>query len=761
MADLFFKILVETTGSSANTRKYFAFYSSSLVQDTDGSLGAKEIVRRIQAMPSCSYEIGPGEPLAFHGSDKFVDFKTAFSSSYAYTAGETSGSEPGPIIFHDKELSSRNVVRYKFYGPGVAGAIGVADDVWNYPEKFQLAEQDSKDNSFQGDLLADTVFVKEGIRLSSQARVKGNMLFDSSGSSNTGLTFVGHDAAGTSEVLSFLSMTDQTASIKTELDGGNPKMFNIGAKQLNSQKLETRTIGFATNYDPNNSIEISGTNTSLEIQNLRTLNCTGSATGVTDFQALKLEFPINDNAVLGYPLKDYNDGTNTTNVAAANAMVYTLRNNSQEGDFNAAGVAFVLGKRAAQLTNSGAQVTTWSGSAFQIYPVRPDLGGQGHQISSMQVNMPLLASTLESSGSATVGTNLEVATDLAVGNKIHHLGDDNTYIQFDIADQMVFYAGGQAMLKLNEDSSDAVVINEDSGDVNFRVESNGLSSALKVDGGSDFIGIGTGTQDADSLARLTVEQTTGNYVLCLRNTYTVNDSADGLMINYSVTSDVDSSGHFIQVRDGNDDIQYEVRGNNAGGFSEGSSFTAGHDTACEDYNDMLPGMILESTGEMWYKPIEKTSETALPFTKLSNTNGSPTVFGVVGGTLVKYDATGSITNVPVEEQRYIKNGWCLKPAFPRYARNAPTGSGNIHLNTMSIGEGVVWITNINGEVANGDFIESSVIKGYGRKQDDDILRSKTVAKCTETIDWSQVSSSIEHSGSAYKKYLAACTYHCG
>ena len=68
---------------------------------------------------------------------------------------------------------------------------------------------------------------------------------------------------------------------------------------------------------------------------------------------------------------------------------------------------------------------------------------------------------------------------------------------------------------------------------------------------------------------------------------------------------------------------------------------------------------------------------------------------------------------------------------------------------------------INGEIENGDYIESSVIKGYGRKQDDDILRSKTVAKCTETIDWTQVTSSIQYSGSNYKKYLCAATFHCG
>ena len=384
----------------------------------------------------------------------------------------------------------------------------------------------------------------------------------------------------------------------------------------------------------------------------------------------------------------------------------------------------------------------------------------------LDVSGDLTAATITMTGKIDTSGEVEAehlhsTDDIEVGSDIFHSSDTDTKIAF-TSDRIDIDAGGVPMIDIVEDgASSYIAINQDANDVNFRVESSGETNMIKVDGGNDFMGIGTGTQDSVSLPRLTIEQDTANYVLTLRNTYTAHDSADGLMLRYSRTADMDANAHFFQVLDGDDDIQYELRGNNAGGFSEGSSFTAGHDTACEDYDDMLPGMILESTGEMWYKPIDKTMETALPFTKLSDTNGSSTVFGVVSGTLVKYDATGSISNVPIKEQRYIKNGWCLKPSFPRYARNAPTGSGNIHLNTMSIGEGVVWVTNINGEISNGDFIESSVIKGYGRKQDDDILRSKTVAKCTETINWSEITSSIQYSGSAYKKYLAAATFHCG
>ena len=91
----------------------------------------------------------------------------------------------------------------------------------------------------------------------------------------------------------------------------------------------------------------------------------------------------------------------------------------------------------------------------------------------------------------------------------------------------------------------------------------------------------------------------------------------------------------------------------------------------------------------------------------------------------------------------------------------PMDEGYRSAQVMSIGEGCMWVTNINGPIEDGDLIESSVISGYGRLQDDDIMRSRTVAKCTEDIDWDSVSETIDHDGVSYKKYLTTCTFHCG
>ena len=100
-------------------------------------------------------------------------------------------------------------------------------------------------------------------------------------------------------------------------------------------------------------------------------------------------------------------------------------------------------------------------------------------------------------------------------------------------------------------------------------------------------------------------------------------------------------------------------------------------------------------------------------------------------------------------------------AFPGIQVDNPLPADHVQASVMSVGEGAIWVTNINGEIQNGDLIESSTIPGHGRLQSDDIMRSKTVAKCTEQIDWSSIVDTVSHQGSSYKKYLATCTFHCG
>ena len=79
----------------------------------------------------------------------------------------------------------------------------------------------------------------------------------------------------------------------------------------------------------------------------------------------------------------------------------------------------------------------------------------------------------------------------------------------------------------------------------------------------------------------------------------------------------------------------------------------------------------------------------------------------------------------------------------------------------SLGEGGMWVTNINGNIEVGDYITSSEIDGYGCKQNSDTLHNYTVAKCCSVINWTYASNTITHYNQLYKRVFIACTYHCG
>jgi len=156
-------------------------------------------------------------------------------------------------------------------------------------------------------------------------------------------------------------------------------------------------------------------------------------------------------------------------------------------------------------------------------------------------------------------------------------------------------------------------------------------------------------------------------------------------------------------------------------------FTGAHDVFLSDDTpeDIEPGMIVSATGEV--KTRDGSISSTAPTVRLSSTENDRSIFGVyVLPTTIQDDSWLA----PWKEKR--------------------TAAVN------ALGEGRVLVTDVNGELKLGDWVTSSTAPGYGMKQDDDLLHSYTVAKVTETVDWSEVPGKKKH-----KKYLIACTYVCG
>jgi hypothetical protein len=131
----------------------------------------------------------------------------------------------------------------------------------------------------------------------------------------------------------------------------------------------------------------------------------------------------------------------------------------------------------------------------------------------------------------------------------------------------------------------------------------------------------------------------------------------------------------------------------------------------------------------WKSAIDKEGifiEDALPIIKLSRVKKDKRVFGVLG------DPKRNCNS----KERLIVN---------------------------SVGEGAICVCNTNGNIENGDYIQSSDVLGHGEKQDDDILHNYTVAKATIDCNFELNSPYYEciERPDGIRTAFIACTYHCG
>ncbi|MEA3357973.1 MAG: hypothetical protein U9R17_00945 [Thermodesulfobacteriota bacterium] len=166
-------------------------------------------------------------------------------------------------------------------------------------------------------------------------------------------------------------------------------------------------------------------------------------------------------------------------------------------------------------------------------------------------------------------------------------------------------------------------------------------------------------------------------------------------------------------------------------------FTGAHEVKLSDSFPELtiPGMIVSVTGDTIVRKRKDGTvsiSSTLPTVALSNSAKDKKVFGVL------------VSETPLPEDHWYKG-----------IEGERFGIVN------ALGEGRVWVSNINGNIQAGDYITTSNIAGYGQMQDDDLLHSYTLGKSTENIDWDSVEETVEHNGEIFRVYLMAVVYTSG
>ena len=185
------------------------------------------------------------------------------------------------------------------------------------------------------------------------------------------------------------------------------------------------------------------------------------------------------------------------------------------------------------------------------------------------------------------------------------------------------------------------------------------------------------------------------------------------------------------------------------------SFTGQHksksinDTIYDNIEDYV-GLICYATGE--YATYDFDNETcnsdsegitindSMPIIDLCNTKKDKRVYGVISN----------------------KEDTDREMGYGRFVSKLPSANDANRVVVNGIGEGAIWIVNTNGNLENGDYIQTSNVAGYGEKQDDDLLHNYTVAKITCDCDFNMLSNKYRSKmvGDNIACFVG-CVYYCG
>ena len=764
MADYPFKINITTKDG---TKK--SFFTASLATNADTIVSASAMVDRVNNMFSASSFIESIEAPSLT-STKYNNT----SEGIKFLSASVTHPNTGSIIFTDKETSDNGGLdHYEFYGTKVCSVLGLPEGVPIYTENFKLSDSSTDTTNYiSGEFISDRIALKKGFKMSPQARVQSNLVWDHTfgegflqwvSGSNTKMS-IGYNNvtdryavsapsgsfnlvqslkgfAGTTHVGNYMDVNSSSGTIKFHLNGVENVFLNTLFASFNSTGATPNYLfqilnssGIASfSVQPDSSLPLSviggatfSSNDTGEVPILKLDNTNNSADGALILFE-KDAYSEADNDVLGNIRWRGHDSVNTTTDYARLYVRSTdISTGTMDADFHiqlmdngTLGDKLVIGPSSAAFTDNldvgaGLDVTgniTVTGTVDGVDVAT--IGGYLNQ--------------------AVLSTSSPTFEDVNVKTKIVHSGDTDTHIDFG-SNFMGFDVGNRSIFDLYQSF---VIFNEGGNDVDVRMEvSSGatatgmedLDYAFHLDGGKGIAAFGDAAEDT---FRGRVLQIFGNvangYALWVKNDGD-NANRQGLLIQCGAYSS--GTGTLINFCDGD--------GNNVGTvtFSSGTvtygTFTGVHDAYIMESDGVaenLPSSSLElyyESGTIVSMVSSSKDNTFQPvnFVASSSTYQDKRAYGVYMGSYDWADRDSDYHAELIDK----------------------------HL-IASVGDGFVLVNNQGGDIEIGDYITTaSGSGGYGCKQSDDLLHNYTVAKATDSVTWSNESTT-------YK--LLACTYHCG
>ena len=173
MANYPFKInIVSKDGSK------FSYYTSSFATDAETIVSASKMSEKLlhSGLAAVQYTESIAAPADTVSANEFGHS----GGGLVYLSSSYDNPNTGSIAFTDTETSTRGGLDYyTFHGTKVCSVLGLPEGIPIYTENFKLSDSSTDTTNYvTGELISDSVAIKKGFKMSSQARMRSNLVWD-------------------------------------------------------------------------------------------------------------------------------------------------------------------------------------------------------------------------------------------------------------------------------------------------------------------------------------------------------------------------------------------------------------------------------------------------------------------------------------------------------------------------------------------------------------------------------------------------------
>jgi len=239
MANYPFKINIDLV----NAKETYSFYTASFATDADAVVSSSVIVDRINAMPRADEYINSIEDTTV---DSGVLYGDPSEDGIKFLSASFTNPNTGSITFTDTESTSEGGLEYyTFWGTKVCSVLGLPEGIKIRTENFKLSDSSTDTTNYiSGEFVSDSIALKKGFKMSAQARMRSNLIWDDA----FGEGLIQWVSGSTSKMsMGYDDANDYYFVNAPQITGSSAQLFDVRTGAINGLQTTAQRIQFEPN----------------------------------------------------------------------------------------------------------------------------------------------------------------------------------------------------------------------------------------------------------------------------------------------------------------------------------------------------------------------------------------------------------------------------------------------------------------------------------------------------------------------------------